>query len=159
MSDEEPKTPEPEYVVASGWLVEKVGEHTCGAGPEVHEPYCGYVPVAPMTKIFDLLRSDAERVVRTHVERALAKIVAEDLLREMKSSTWEHRYAREISGVDPSEIIPDEMSEPLIIQAREALGVVAGLVEKWLGSSLGPSIEGDRIREIIANPPIKAQMP
>lgn len=43
---------EPRYEVMSGYLVEYTGEHTCGFGDYgVHEPHCGYEPVASIEQI------------------------------------------------------------------------------------------------------------
>lgn len=42
----------PKYEVMSGWLVEYIGEHTCGFGDYgAHEPQCGYVPVVSIAEI------------------------------------------------------------------------------------------------------------
>jgi hypothetical protein len=49
----------PEYAIESGWLVEVVKEHTCGAGDGMygHEPGCGLIPIA---KVDDLLAAEAK---------------------------------------------------------------------------------------------------
>lgn len=46
----------PELRIMHGWLVEYVGEHTCGAGDEYgHEPTCGYEPLMKVEELAERL--------------------------------------------------------------------------------------------------------
>lgn len=65
----------PEYAVSSGWLVEVVDQHTCGAGGAFgHEPGCGSIPVA---RVDVLLRAYGaySRIVHGSLHR-IAEVVS-----------------------------------------------------------------------------------
>jgi len=51
------------YAIVDGWLVEDVGEHTCGTGPSgyygAHEAGCGLVP---MVRLDDAILAAAREV-------------------------------------------------------------------------------------------------
>lgn len=71
-----------ELAIVNDWLVESVGEHTCGTGPEghygAHEPGCGYVPLVNLAeldgypaqvdeaKLVAFLESETHAPQRTH---------------------------------------------------------------------------------------------
>jgi hypothetical protein len=83
MSDEN-EAAATKYAIDSGWLVEVVNEHTCGAGDGMygHEPGCGLIPVATVD---DLLHGQTgwmlynELVDRHNGERLHLQSVIDEL--------------------------------------------------------------------------------
>ena len=55
--------PATEYAVMGDWLVESIGRHTCGTGPNGHyghhEPGCGWEPIATIEDVFAALSAVA----------------------------------------------------------------------------------------------------
>lgn len=53
VTPQEPDRGPKDMSIMNGWLVEAVGEHTCGAGADGygHEPGCGYVPVLNLAEL------------------------------------------------------------------------------------------------------------
>lgn len=70
--------------IVSGWLVEPVGEHTCGAGPNghygAHEPGCGYEAVARLDDLpgwpGEHASSDIPSIVELDRQQALDSLIA-----------------------------------------------------------------------------------
>lgn len=63
------------YAIVDGWLVEDVGEHTCGTGPSgyygAHEAGCGLVPMveipgAVLTAAREVFTDDGIAIWLTH---------------------------------------------------------------------------------------------
>lgn len=55
----------PDLYIEAGWVVERVGYHTCGTGRDgyygAHEPGCGSVPVMPAWQWFTFVASSPLR--------------------------------------------------------------------------------------------------
>lgn len=61
-----PERPAHERILIEGeWLVEDVGQHTCGAGGEwPHEPGCGLVPLMPVAALDAQMRARSRFAAR-----------------------------------------------------------------------------------------------
>lgn len=114
-----PERPAHERILIEGeWLVENVGQHTCGAGGEwPHEPGCGLVPLMPVAELDAQMRARSRFAARIVGETVHAYPPGRRLVELYAGDRYEYPTGRPAPRVPVAELLLTEEQAADLIKA------------------------------------------